>query len=56
MEYNLFDFFGSIDDPRRAQGVRHSLPVLLSIIVMAILSGCNGLKGFARFAKRMKRN
>ena len=39
MEYNLFDFFGSIDDPRRAQGVRHSLPVLLSIIVMAILSG-----------------
>lgn len=51
MQYNLFDFLSLIDDPRRAQGQRHSLPTILGIVIMAILSGHQGLKGFARFAK-----
>lgn len=51
MQYNLFEFLQNIDDPRRSQGVRFPLPALLAIIIMAILSGYSGLKGFARFAK-----
>ena len=51
MQYNLFEFLTSVQDPRRAQGQRYPLPALLGIIIMAILSGYQGLKGFARFAR-----
>lgn len=51
MHYNLLDLLEEIEDPRRAQGQRHPLVSLLSIIIMAIISGEQGLRGFARFAK-----
>lgn len=51
MQYNLFDFFSEFKDARRSQGQRHKFEVVLSIVVMAILSGCSALKEFARFAK-----
>jgi hypothetical protein len=50
MDYKLFDFFSSLQDPRRGQGQRHSLENVLTIVIMAILSGHQGLRGFARFA------
>lgn len=51
MQYNLFEFFGSLSDPRRGQGQRHKFKDILSIIIMAILSGHQGIRGFTRFAK-----
>lgn len=50
MQYKIFDFFAGLSDPRRGQGQRHKLENILAIVVMAILSGHQGLKGFARFA------
>ena len=44
MDYKLFDFFNSLTDPRRGQGQRHKLTDVLTIIIMAILSGHQGLK------------
>lgn len=46
----MFEFLCSINDPRRGQGQRHSLQNILIIIIMAIISGHQGLRGFARFA------
>jgi len=51
MEYKMFEFFGSLTDPRRGQGQRHKLSDVLTIVIMAILSNHQGLRGFARFAK-----
>ena len=51
MQYQLSDFFGALQDPRRSQGQRHKLWDILAIIIMAILSGHQGLRGFSRFAK-----
>jgi hypothetical protein len=50
MHYQIQDFYNSLSDPRRGQGQRHSLENILTIVLMAILSGYNGLRGFARFA------
>lgn len=50
MEYNLFNFFTELQDPRRGQGQRHRLEDVLLIVIMAILSGHQGLRGFSRFA------
>lgn len=51
MQYKIFDFIGSLHDPRRGQGQRHKLQDVLMIVIMAILSGHQGLRGFARFSK-----
>ncbi|MEQ1530859.1 MAG: ISAs1 family transposase [Methylococcales bacterium] len=50
MKYKLEDFIHGLQDPRRGQGQRHKLSDVLSMVIMAILSGYQGLKGFARFA------
>jgi len=50
MKYSIDSFVNSLTDPRRGQGQRHSLENILTIVIMAILSGHNGLRGFARFA------
>jgi hypothetical protein len=49
--YQIKDFAKSITDPRRKQGQRYSLENLLIIILMSILSGCQSLRGIARFSK-----
>lgn len=51
MDYKVLEFFDSLQDPRRGQGQRHKLRDILTIVIMAILSGQQGLQGFARFAK-----
>ena len=51
MQYNLLEFLSKIKDTRRTQGVRHSLDVFVVLILLAILSGHQGLHGFARFCK-----
>ena len=50
MNYELEQFFDSLIDPRRGQGQRHKFRDVLTMVIMAILSGYQGLKGFARFA------
>ncbi|MCF6262439.1 MAG: DUF4338 domain-containing protein [Xanthomonadales bacterium] len=42
--FSLFDYFQTIDDPRRAQGKKHHMPVILSLAVAAILCGMRGYK------------
>jgi DDE_Tnp_1-associated len=51
MQYNLLTFLSELKDPRRAQGVRHPLAVFVALVILAILSGHQGLHGFARFCK-----
>lgn len=51
MEYKMLDFFSTLSDVRRGQGQRHKLHHVLSIVIMAILSGHQGLRGFTRFAE-----
>lgn len=51
MKYKLFDFISGLSDPRRGQGQRHTLQNVLTIVIMAILTGHQGLRGFSRFAK-----
>ena len=51
MQYELQEFFDSVHDPRRKQGQRHLFYNILTIIIMAILSGHQGLRGFSRFAQ-----
>lgn len=48
--YDITVFMQTLQDPRRGQGQRHKLEHVLTMIIMAILSGHQGLKGFARFA------
>jgi DDE_Tnp_1-associated len=54
MQYEMFDFFSKLSDPRRGQGQRHKLNDILTMMIMAILSGAQGIKGFARFAASNK--
>jgi hypothetical protein len=41
---SLCDYFQEIDDPRRAQGKKHHMPVILSLAAAAILCGMRGYK------------
>jgi hypothetical protein len=43
----LPDFFADIPDPRRAQGRRHRLPVVLGLAAGAVLCGMRGYKAIA---------
>lgn len=51
---SLPDFFLDIPDPRRAQGRRHPLPVVLSIATAAVLCGMRGYKAIAGWAKDLR--
>ena len=46
---SLYEAFSSLQDPRRAQGRRITLPSLLSICVLGYLCGYRGYRGIARF-------
>ena len=48
--HSLPDFFNGIPDPRRAQGRRHRLPVVLAIAAGAVLCGMRGYKAIAGWA------
>lgn len=44
-------FFAGIPDPRRGQGRRHPLPVVLAIAAAAVLCGARGYKAIAAWAE-----
>jgi len=50
----LPDFFNDIPDPRRAEGRRHRLSVVLGIAAGATLCGMRGYKAIAAWAKDLK--
>ena len=50
---SLPDCFMSIPDPRRAQGRRHRLPVVLAIAAGAILCGMRGYSAIAQWANAL---
>jgi len=47
----LPEFFATIPDPRRSQGRRHPLPVVLAIAAAATLCGMRGYKAISLWAK-----
>lgn len=50
----LPDFFNDIPDPRRAEGKRHRISVVLGIAAGATLCGMRGYKAIAAWAKDLK--
>ena len=48
---SLPDFFAEIPDPRRGQGRRHPLPVVLAIAAAAVLCGMRGYKAIGLWAQ-----
>ena len=52
---NLYELLGDLDDPRRGQGKRHSLAIILIIVIMTVMSGETKQRGMADFAKRHKK-
>jgi len=44
-------FFADVPDPRRAQGRRHPLPVVLAIAAAAVLCGARGYKAISEWAQ-----
>ena len=51
--WSLPEFFGDIPDPRRAQGRRHRLAVVLAIAAGATLCGMRGYQAMAGWAKSL---
>jgi hypothetical protein len=49
---NLLDHFSAIKDPRRLQGQRHELRLILLLTLMSIMSGYNGYRAIGDFIKR----
>ena len=47
---SLPDFFRQVDDPRRAQGRRHRIHIVLAIAAGAILCGMRGYKAISDWA------
>lgn len=48
---SLWYFLHSIPDPRRAQGKRHSLPIVLILAILALCSGHNSYQAMEEWAK-----
>jgi hypothetical protein len=48
---SLPDFFKTIEDPRREQGLRHRLEAVLAIAAAAVLCGMDGYKAISDWAK-----
>lgn len=48
---SLMEKFRAIPDPRSPRGIRHTLPALLALCVIALLSGKQNLTQIHRFAK-----
>jgi len=50
---SLPDFFRKIPDPRRGQGLRHSLPTILGIVAGAVLCGMRGYRAISDWAQSL---
>jgi hypothetical protein len=53
---NLLDYFEKIRDPRRLQGQRHELKLILLLTLMSIMSGYIGYRAIGDFIKRNRRD
>ena len=53
---NLLDYFGKIKDPRRLQGQRHELKLIMLLTLMSIMSGYIGYRAIGDFMKRNKKD
>lgn len=51
---NLLEYLVSVKDPRRLQGQRHDLKLILLITLMSIMSGYIGYRAIGDFMKRNK--
>src|SRR5262249_5601120 len=50
---SLFDQLRQAPDPRRAEGKRHPLPAVLSLLVLSLLAGMRGLQGVVEFGRNL---
>lgn len=48
---SLPELLKEIPDPRRAEGKRHPLPAVLSLLVLATMAGMRGLQGVVDFGR-----
>lgn len=48
---SLMEALSEVPDPRGAQGLRHPLPSVLSLVVVAILAGMRGPESIAQFGR-----
>ena len=48
---SLVEHFGSLEDPRRAQGRRHKLLDIIAMTVCAVVAGAEGWDDMELFAK-----
>jgi hypothetical protein len=53
---NLLDYLGKVKDPRRLQGQRHELKLILLLTLMSIMSGYIGYRPIGDFIKRNKKD
>ena len=53
---NLLDYLVKIEDPRRLQGQRHELKLILVITLMSIMSGYIGYLAIGDFMKRNEKD
>ena len=56
MEKSLIDYLKAIPDCRSQKGCRHPFWLVLLIIIMGIMSGYYGYRGFGRFVERHRRD
>lgn len=52
---SLLCYFSKVEDPRRLQGQRHELSLILLITVMSIMSGYIGYRAIGDFMKRNRK-
>jgi hypothetical protein len=53
---NLLAYFSKIEDPRRLQGQRHELRLILLLTLMSMMSGYIGYRAIGDFIKRNKKD
>ena len=54
VKFSLWDFLGTISDPRASSGRRFSLQSVLAIIIAGTLAGRNSIRSIARWASALK--
>lgn len=48
---SLLDVLATIPDPRHRRGIRHPLPAIFSLAVLAMLTGCKSYQAIAQFGR-----
>lgn len=48
---SLLDVLADIPDPRHRRGIRHPLPAILGLAVLAMLTGCKSYQAIAQFGR-----